>query len=255
LENGDLNSADNMMRSVLAINNMDHRAHVMLAVIALKQNHPNEAMAYSRQAIVNHPYGVPAAYYNLGVALDRVGDKERAIAAYRAALFLQEEYVDSHNNLGALLAESGNLAEGIIHLERATQLDSEQSRTFVNLANAYRQLGGVEKSLQAARKAVDIDPNSLEAAYVLSTALLMRGDTEGALNESQRVLELDPSFWLGYDLLSEVLYRRGTANQKKMACDVIATALNIIEPDETTPMIIQRARARGCDFSGQQSLD
>ena len=54
------------------------------------------------------------AYYNLGHCLIRLGDRDGAIGAFRAAVSCKPDYVDAHVNLGDLLLQTGQGAEALL---------------------------------------------------------------------------------------------------------------------------------------------
>lgn len=74
------------------------------------------------------------AHLNLGVALERKGDREGAKRQYRAALRLQPEYPRGLYNLGVLLQRDGNL-------DQAARLYTKTLRVFPGFVDAQYNLG------------------------------------------------------------------------------------------------------------------
>lgn len=56
-------------------------------------------------------------YYGLGIALQRTGKLEEAIAAYRQAIKLKPDYAAAYNNLGVALSDQKKLEEAIADVE------------------------------------------------------------------------------------------------------------------------------------------
>jgi transcriptional regulator with GAF, ATPase, and Fis domain len=123
------------------------------------------------------------AQLNRGVTAHKKGDRERAIAFYRAAAPAGERALEARAlaNLGSLYAESGDFELALDHLSRSlhafSRLQSERdvAQTAVNLARLYAFLGDLPRAAElcdhALRRAVELrDP------YLQASALGVRGE-------------------------------------------------------------------------------
>ncbi|MEM9538266.1 MAG: tetratricopeptide repeat protein [Cyanobacteria bacterium P01_E01_bin.42] len=88
-----------------------------------------------------------AAYNNLGLALDKQGKFEEALAAYRTALSLPNRagnptnaHSAVHNSLGYALQQQGDFEAAIIEYQKAIALDPNYSLPQSNLKEAERLL-------------------------------------------------------------------------------------------------------------------
>jgi Flp pilus assembly protein TadD len=65
------------------------------------------------------------AHYNLAAVLADMDRGDEAIAEYREAVRLNEDYPEAHNNLGIELAKNGLFAEALVHFRRTEKLSSK----------------------------------------------------------------------------------------------------------------------------------
>ena len=80
--------------------------------------------------------GCPAT---LGALLQRSGDNEGAVAAFRSVARLRPQDADAHNNLGLALIQSGDAAGSIPEFESAIRIKPDDGSYIENLGTAYLQ--------------------------------------------------------------------------------------------------------------------
>ena len=61
-------------------------------------------------------------HYNLGTFYGEIGNKEKAVAAYKTAIALKPDYYQSMNNLGNLLRSEDKLDEAESLLRKAVEI-------------------------------------------------------------------------------------------------------------------------------------
>ena len=121
-------------------------------------NRPELAIVKFEEALTLAPNA--PTYNSLGVALDTLGESDKAQQAYRAGLALEAENRLLGNNLGLSLALSGNYDEAIEVLETLVELSGATPQHRQNLALAHGLAGNFARAAQLGR--VDLD----EAAVV-----------------------------------------------------------------------------------------
>jgi len=84
---------------------------------------------------------------NLGDALARSGQPERAVEHYGRAVAINPRSVKGFAGLGATLADLGRYEEGRANLERALTLDPGYMAAHINLASTLAYLGDEEAAL------------------------------------------------------------------------------------------------------------
>jgi len=167
-----------------------------------------EAAAWLRRAIVLAP-GYAQAYFNLGIALGRLGDwrgsaavlrqacelapwradaflrlgfaeqalgrNDAASDAFRRALALQPDYPSALDHLGVLAVNGGRVAEGLDFFARAAAVSGRNRRPHLPIALALlAQPGQDARAAEHMRQAVldqPDDPDALNAlAWLLATS-------------------------------------------------------------------------------------
>ena len=100
------------------------------------------------------------AHLNLGYVLERLGDLDGAISAFRAATAADPQYASAHFNLGILLEKRGGVA-------------------------------GVEAAFRAA---IAADPQLAQAHMSMGCILANRGDHAGAAALFAKVVQIEPFY-------------------------------------------------------------
>lgn len=102
----------------------------------LGADRPEEAMTIAAgltKAKADHPMG----WFLVGMACDRSGDDEKAIAAYEKALEKDETFLDAHKNLGILC-----------HAVNPTYADIPRTKKAFHHYERYFELGGQDETLK-----------------------------------------------------------------------------------------------------------
>jgi predicted O-linked N-acetylglucosamine transferase (SPINDLY family) len=111
------------------------------------------------------------AQTNLGAALQSMGRKDEAIAAWRRAAVARPNALALYN-LGRALYEIDQVDEAIAAMNRSLQLQPQNQDTWNNLGNIQLQLGKLDDALGSFQRAIAIQPDHAFAnsnrLYVLS---------------------------------------------------------------------------------------
>ena len=167
------------------------RAHTALGLALAAQRRTAEAMAHYREAIrLKDDY--VEAYTALGLALAAQGKAAEAMAQYREAIRLKDDYVEAHNNLGVALAAQGKAEEAIAHYREAIRLNPNYSDAHNNLGNALAAQSKFEEAIAQYRQAIRPGDDFVGAHNNLGFALTQLGRFDEAIPQLRRALELDP---------------------------------------------------------------
>jgi len=155
-----------------------------LAILQLRAGHPEEARTGLEAAIKSAPSA--DLYYDLGNVHLKVGDLERAAAAYRRALEYEPKHPQARFNLALVLERSGHRSEAVATLVQTGSIAPDVVR---ERARMEAMLGGLE-----AERALDLARGSSDPDLVVSVASGFRrvGEMEKALALLDRAVDLDP---------------------------------------------------------------
>jgi tetratricopeptide (TPR) repeat protein len=126
--------------AAVAIRPQSPGAHNSLGSALYAQRRLDDAMAEYRQALRLHQ-DFSLAHRNLGNALRERGELDEAVAEFRAALRLQANDPNTHNQLGLALHDKGQVDEAMAEYREAVRLDEDHPWAHYNLGNALRDKG------------------------------------------------------------------------------------------------------------------
>ncbi len=148
-------------------------------------------------------------HYNLGYALQELGQLEAAVASYRRALQLQPNFAEPHVNLGNALRDLGQLDEAVASYRRALQIAPDFAVAHNNLGSALKELGQIDAAAASYRRALDFDPAYVDVHINLGNVLRDLGRREAAVASYRRALELRPDFAEAHSTLGNALQELG----------------------------------------------
>jgi tetratricopeptide (TPR) repeat protein len=121
----------------------------------------------------------PDAHGNRGNALLRLGRREDALEALRAAQTLGPRDPAMAVNVANVLTELDRHAEALESLDRALALAPQLAAAHLNRANVLTRLGRHAEALAAYDQAIALDPNSVDAHCNRGICRLLLGDHAG----------------------------------------------------------------------------
>ncbi len=123
------------------------------------------------------------------------GDLRRAVASYRAAIYIDPQNAEAHNSLAWTLYRCGSLDEGLREVREALRLKKDDPE-FINTAGCLLfDKGDVAGAAENFRKAISLSgtPNPADL-YGLAAVAATRGDTAGAARYFLDALKIDPNY-------------------------------------------------------------
>jgi tetratricopeptide (TPR) repeat protein len=136
--------------------------------------------------------GLPEAWFNLGVCLERQGRRAEAAAAWRRALEREPRFREAAANL-ALLDEPADPRAALGYWEDFLRRFPDDALARARLAGIHQRAGQQDEALRLAREALLRDPRSLQAQKVMMRAALARKRLDLAHLLALRAQKLDPS--------------------------------------------------------------
>jgi Flp pilus assembly protein TadD len=156
-DRGDYASAKSCFAEAFRLNPRDHISAANLAVIALSEQHDDEALGYAEASLKIRP-GYASAMHSAGVARYKRGEYAEAERLVWSVVRLQPRDVKERTLLGQILL-------------------------------ARRDFAGAER---ASREVLELDPNNVFVHDQLGWAIAGRGDLAGAIAEFRKACQLAP---------------------------------------------------------------
>ena len=157
----------------LAQNNLDYRAHLLMAVIigdnkrSIIREKRDEILSYYNKAIelglsnpnssVYHSYNCRGSFY---YSMD---ETEKALSDYNRAIEINPEYESVYNNRGLLYADLNEYEKALCDYGKSIKLKPNYEFTYYNRGLLYSRMGNIEMALGDYNKAIEILPDSRKA--------------------------------------------------------------------------------------------
>ncbi len=152
-----------------------------------------EPMPLRRDAPGPEPLPGPSAdeWFERALLIEE-DDPDAAIAAYRRALTLQPDCVETLINLGRLYAETGETEAATACFRQALEIDPSDPTALYNLGVVSQDSGRDDEAIHCYRKALALDPALAEAHYNLATVFDRAGEPQAAIrhiNEYRKLVK------------------------------------------------------------------
>jgi choline-sulfatase len=171
----------------------------------------------------------PAIYQKLGVCLERIGQYQKAVEVYQAAIRNHAESDRTYASIGNDFVRLGRPQDAANALEKAAEMNPASLQTLVNLATVYLQLGdsaACERTLNAILKQDDRLGQAYNIYGILS---IQRGDGYAARRYLEKAVECDPDLSEPYLSLAFLAEKGG---RPQIAIDYYRKFLEKIRPGE-----------------------
>ncbi len=144
--------------------------HELACYLHYSRSQYQESIRYYTAALALRPHN-PAACVNMGNALQKSGDLDGAIAAFREAIDGHPDYAMARVQLSLLLEAKGDADGAIAELRTAIRF-SNRGDVHLRLGNALFRSGRRDEAIQSYKQAIALDPKLGMAHFNLGTALL-----------------------------------------------------------------------------------
>jgi len=146
--------------------------------------------------------------YEMGNAYARLGQKEKAIWAYKEALKANPGYDEIYFNLGVMYMQVNKMAEAAAVLEESAAINPLYPDTHFSLGNVYIQQGQWRRSIEAYRACLELKPAYRMALDNLSVAVTQM------FNEGESYVEKED--WDGAEKIYEDIVRLYPDDEKAL---------------------------------------
>lgn len=132
------------------------------------------------------------AYFNIGAAYEKMGDKDNALANYRKATELAPDMYDAWLATGDLCGSMELWQEGMEALGKALELQPDVDTVLFNYGAYAFNAGDTETARGAFEKLVAANPDHALGHYRLGLVNVGLGNKEEAIEHINKYLELEP---------------------------------------------------------------
>jgi len=140
-QSGQLDAAQDGYNQILTQQPRHGDALHLMGVLAAQRDTHAQAAEWIAQAIAVDPHKADY-HYNLGIALQGLGQLPAAIASYDRAIDLQPGHTKAHTNCGNAWYLLGNFQAALESYEAALALDPADPAIHSNRGNALQSLHG-----------------------------------------------------------------------------------------------------------------
>lgn len=131
-------------------------------------------------------------YFNLGLALKKMEEREASIGAFQEALKLNPNSYSSCSELGEAFAKNEDFEKAKTFYLKASELSPDDPDAFYNLGVVSTNLGKAEEAFIYFLKAVEIQDDYAEAYYQIGTIYINKAQTAEAIKNLEKFVALAP---------------------------------------------------------------
>ena len=177
-------------------------AHNNLGTALEKSGQHDKAIAHYQEAIRIDP-GRSLPYRNLGNIFLEMKDPDKAIIYYRKAIAINPDQPEVHYNMGLILADQKNYDEAINALKRAVRINPDYKKAYFNLAIILADLKRNRDAVSNLKEVIRIDPQYVPAYVILGFLFAEDGDKKQAILYLGQALQIDPNDQAALNLLKK----------------------------------------------------
>ncbi len=143
----------------------------------------------------------------------RLGHRQRAYSAFRAAKALEPGLEPAYLFLGRMYREDGDLEKARATYLQLLERKSDSAAAHLELGKVYRAQGDLARAVASLGRGAQLDPQSVEAYRLLAEMALSAGEPERALGYLNHLKALTPRDPRIFVLAARAQLSRGTADR------------------------------------------
>lgn len=192
--------------------NYEAELYANAAATHMTRDKNNLAIEYLNKALtLKSDY--PSAHANLGVALAKKAEFDKAITHYKIALDFKNDSPEVHNNIASALANIGKTDEAFKHYLKAIQIRPNYPEAYYNLGNLFFMTGKIEEAVKYLNKALQVKEDYFKAHTGLAAALAKQGNVKQCIEHFSYAVRLKPDDDKAHYNLAKVLANSGRVEE------------------------------------------
>lgn len=159
--------------------------------------------------IEKEPDRVPIAYNNRGLAYKEIGQVERAIDDYNAAIRLAPADAKPYTNRGIVFGEIGQFEQAMEDFNAAIALNPKYADAYTSRGLVFEIRGQLEMAVEDYNTAIELKPLNMEAYLNRGVAFARMAQFDRAIKDYDRAISLNPYDYLTYSNRGIALSKSG----------------------------------------------
>lgn len=183
----DLVKAESEFKTAIEIQPDSEEAVTSLAYLYNEEGDATRAVALLNQ--------VPDAtrsgklYAALGYTYEQQKEYKKAVAAYRKAVELDHENLDSLRGLAQNLMNDGQFDAALEQYKQIADADPQDAQAYLRISEIYRRMGKFDAALDMLKKAESLVQDSLEIPFNMALVYDAQGRFDDAVTTLQQLLD------------------------------------------------------------------
>ncbi|HZI17761.1 MAG TPA: tetratricopeptide repeat protein [Pyrinomonadaceae bacterium] len=138
-------------------------------------------------------------HYDRGVAYERKGDYDLAVAEFSEAIRIEPGYARAYFGRGNNYANKRDHDRAIADYTEAIRLDPKYALVYRNRGISYANKGNFDRAIADYTEAIRLDPNDAAVPYTgRGVGYANKGDYDRAIADHTEAVRLDPKYALAY---------------------------------------------------------
>jgi tetratricopeptide (TPR) repeat protein len=176
--NNDLQKAENELKTAVKLDPDSEEAVTTLALLYTDEGDTSHAL----QVLSAVPDNGRSAklYAALGATYEQRKDYKSAIDAYKHAIRLDRDNLDSIRGLAENLLNDGQVDAALDQYKVIADANPEDAQTYLRISEIYRRQGKYDDALESLKKAQAMVPDALEVPYNIAVVYQAQGRYDDA---------------------------------------------------------------------------
>jgi tetratricopeptide (TPR) repeat protein len=142
-----------------------------------------------------------------------IGRDDKVAEAWGEVTKIEPTFAEAYFNLGVALVKLGKPAEAIPNFEKSIELNPYFIKAYYGLGNSLVQVDRVEDGIKQYKRGLELNPDDPDLRHNLGMAYNMQGDKEKAIEELKKAIDIEPSYSLAYVALAGIYSDMGESEK------------------------------------------
>ncbi len=157
-------------------------------------------------------------YVHRAAAWAKMGDLERAMTDYDAAILLDDANIEAFHGRGLVRARRGEVELALADFDRAIRLSFADPKIYLDRGTLWYQRGRYDRAIADFNQAIKLSPGLASAYSYRGTALRRKRDFKSAIADLDQAIRLNPAIVDAYR--NRDLARTGKDDPVEASADV-----------------------------------